>query len=131
VVEDEVLDAMQDKEDLESSGHIVVGPAQTVDQGLALYEREQIDFAFLDLQLGDELSIPIAEHLLRRGVPFAFTTGFDDHSILPKQFHQIPCLTKPYAIGGLSRLILNIFTRLEKSDRAAAKQASPPEPTIH
>lgn len=131
VVEDEVLVAMQVKEDLESSGHIVVGPAQTVDQGLALVEREQIDFAFLDLQLGDELSIPIAEHLLRRGVPFAFTTGFDDHSILPKQFHQIPCLTKPYAIGGLSRFILNNFTRLEKSDRAAAKQASPPEPTIH
>lgn len=131
VVEDEVLVAMQVKEDLESSGHIVLGPAQTVDQGIAFVEREQIDFAFLDLQLGDELSTPIAEHLLRRGVPFAFTTGFDDYSILPKQFHQVPCLTKPYAIGGLSRFILNNFSLGEKHDNPVENRTPPTEPTYH
>ncbi len=109
VVEDEALIAMQVKSDLENAGHTVIGPAQTLQQGIDLIESEEMDFALLDLRLGDDLSTPVADHLGKRGIPFAFTTGFEDRTMLPKHLQAVPCLTKPYAMGGVCRFILDVI----------------------
>jgi PAS domain S-box-containing protein len=110
VVEDEALVGMQVKSDLENAGHTVIGPAQTLQQGMGLVESESLDFVLLDVQLGDELSIPIAEMLMTRKVPFAFTTGFEDQNILPKHLRSVRCLNKPYAIGEVSRFLLDVWS---------------------
>lgn len=108
VVEDEPLVALQVKSDLEGAGHTVIGPAQTLQQGMDLIEKEEMDFALLDLRLGNDLSTKLADRLLTRGVPFAFTTGFEDRGILPRRLQDIPCLTKPYPIGSVCRFILSV-----------------------
>jgi PAS domain S-box-containing protein len=105
VVEDEALVAMQVKSDLENAGHIVVGPARTLAQGIELARSNELDFALLDLRLGDDLSTLVAEQLLSRSIPFAFSTGYEDRGILPKHLQEIPCLAKPYAIGGVCRMV--------------------------
>lgn len=105
VVEDEALVAMQVKSDLESAGHVVVGPARTLAQGIELARDNELDFALLDLRLGDDLSTQVAEQLISRGIPFAFSTGYADRGILPKHLQTIPCLAKPYAIGGVCRMV--------------------------
>jgi hypothetical protein len=61
--------------------------------------------AFLDIRLGDELSTPVAENLLKRGIPFAFGTGFEDETILPQHLRAVPRLLKPYRSGSVTKLI--------------------------
>jgi PAS domain S-box-containing protein len=126
VVEDEALVAMQVKSDLENAGHIVVGPARTVDQGIELAKSNDLDFALLDLRLGDDLSTLVAEQLISRGIPFAFSTGYEDRGILPKHLQKIPCLAKPYAIGGVCRMVDRLMgeTRGAAEDQAASAAES-------
>lgn len=75
VVEDEALLAMELRDLLEEHGAEVVGPAATLERGLALAHGGDVDLALLDLNLNGERSNPIAEALDRRGVPVAFITG--------------------------------------------------------
>lgn len=52
-----------------------VDTAATVDQALRSIERTRPSFALLDLNLGSESSIKVAEKLKEIGVPFNFATG--------------------------------------------------------
>ena len=124
VLEDEALVAMQVKSDLESAGHVVIGPAQTLQQGIELAESEQMDFALLDLRLGEELSTPVADQLFMRGIPFAFSTGFEDRAILPTHLQGIPRLAKPYPIGGVAQMVDLIMSRGGASELPREPQAA-------
>jgi len=104
VVEDEPLVAMQLQADIEDAGHFVIGPGRSLAQGLKLVE-EEIDIALIDLSLGRETSIPIAERLLARRIPFAFATGYADVSALPQHLKQQMRLTKPYASNDVRQII--------------------------
>ncbi len=97
--------ALQLKLQLEEAGHVVVGPARNLAEGMELANKEAMDAALLDITLGRDISTPIADALLRKGVPFAFSTGYGDSSILPDHLQKIPCITKPYAQSKLSALI--------------------------
>jgi chemotaxis family two-component system sensor kinase Cph1 len=108
IVEDEAVVALQVKHDLEAAGHKVVALATNLTQGVQLADSSEIDVAFLDVRLGDDLSVPVAENLLRRGIPFAFGTGFEDDSILPSHLRAIPRLVKPYETDGVSRLLASL-----------------------
>jgi DNA-binding response OmpR family regulator len=73
VMEDDGLLAMHISDTLDELGQIVVGPARTVEDALAIMENERIDMALLDVNLGNgETSYPVADILSRQGVPFAF-----------------------------------------------------------
>ena len=52
IVEDAFLVGMQLKEDLESLGYSVVGPANSVQKAISLIERHSIHGAVLDVNLG-------------------------------------------------------------------------------
>ncbi len=111
LVEDEALVALQVKSDLESAGHAVIGPARNLWQGMELAKSIELDFALLDLRLGDELSTLVADQLIMRGIPFAFGTGYEDRSILPERLQRIPCLAKPYAVGSVAEMVDRIMAR--------------------
>lgn len=95
VVEDEPLVGLQLRADLEDAEHDVIGPAQTLGQGLEL-SRGDVDLALLDYSLGSETSVPIAEWLSSRGIPFALATGYSDPASIPESLRHIPRLRKPY-----------------------------------
>jgi CheY-like chemotaxis protein len=80
VVEDEPAIALATANTLERLGCEVVGPVATLQQGLALADAEQarLDAALLDVNLGGEVSFPIAELLAKAGVPFAHVTGYGE-----------------------------------------------------
>jgi PAS domain S-box-containing protein len=105
LVEDETLIALQVQFDLEDAGHVVIGPAQSLSQAVELAKSKEMDFALLDLRLGDDLSTPVADHLLIRGIPFAFATGYQDRNLLPKHLQGVRCLAKPYPFGAVARLV--------------------------
>jgi CheY-like chemotaxis protein len=96
IVEDEPLIAMalemlvQDEE-----GGVVVGPHATVGSALAALEgAPRIDVAMLDCNLGREAVWPVADALVSRGIPFAFTSGHGAKDI-PTRFGSAQVLVKP------------------------------------
>lgn len=94
VVEDEPVVAMCLEDMLEELDCETVGPAMRLVEGLALAEREAIGAAILDINLAGERSTPIAEALRRRGVPFAFASGYG--SIPEGLGDDVPLIEKPY-----------------------------------
>jgi CheY-like chemotaxis protein len=94
VVEDEPVVAMCLEDILEGLGCETVGPATRLAEGLALAENEELGAAILDINLAGERSTPIAEILRRRGVPFAFASGY---AAAPEGFGDgVPLIEKPY-----------------------------------
>jgi PAS domain S-box-containing protein len=111
IVEDEGLVALQLQAELEEAGHFVVGPARSLVQGLLLAEQEDIDAALVDVSLGRESSVPIADRLLARSVPFAFATGYADSTMLPERLRCIPRLSKPYVPQDVRRIVAGLVAR--------------------
>lgn len=75
-----------------------VDTAATVDQALRSIERTRPSFALLDLNLGSESSIKVAEKLKEIGVPFNFATGYGERAPLPEQLASAPVVQKPYTL---------------------------------
>ena len=93
VLEDEPVVAMLVEDMLVELGCIVVGPASRLDDALAMAEREKLDMAVLDINLGHSNSFPVAAVLERRSVPFVFATGYGDRAT---PFPAAPVVAKPY-----------------------------------
>lgn len=96
VVEDTLLVAELIASALGDCGCAVVGPAGHLARGLSLATSERLDGAFLDVDLGGESCVPIAEALDTRGVPYVFITGYDDLGRLPAEYQARPRLSKPF-----------------------------------
>lgn len=96
VVEDESLVAMLLETILEDMGCSPVGPAATVDEGLALAtDGEQLDAALLDVNVAGRQVFPVAEALKSRGVPFVFSTGYGEGG-LPEEWRGQSTIQKPF-----------------------------------
>ncbi len=107
VVEDEYFVADDISRALRRADADVVGPVATVAAGLKLAEIEPLDGAILDVNLGGEMSFPIADCLIGRNVPFAIASGYDEPA-LPDRLKGIASLAKPFlphdAVALLGRL---------------------------
>ena len=96
VVEDESLVAMLLETILEDMGATPVGPAATVEEGVAAAIGEpDLDAALLDVNVAGKPVFPVAEALSARGVPFVFSTGYGEGG-LPEEWRGRPVLQKPF-----------------------------------
>jgi CheY-like chemotaxis protein len=95
VVEDEMLVLLNIEDMLTDLGCQSVSAAANVDQALALIDAQPFDAAMVDVNLGGTKSYPVADALLARGVPFAFSTGYNSKS-LNARYRDRPVLGKPY-----------------------------------
>lgn len=94
VVEDEYFIADDLVEELQQAGAVVVGPARSRDDALALLENPGCDLAIVDINLRGNVSFDVADTLESKRVPFIFVTGFD-HRIVPLRHADRPLLQKP------------------------------------
>lgn len=109
VLEDEALVSMLIEDQLVELGFVVVGPAATVKQALALCATEPIDGALLDVNLGGgQRSDPVADYLETRNVPFLFVTGYGQAGLDPR-FADRAVLQKPFALPDLRRSLDALF----------------------
>lgn len=92
VVEDEFILAFYLREMLREAGAVVVGPAGDLGKALALVE-DSLDAAVLDVHLGKNNSLPLADRLAGRRVPFLFQTS--DPGFLRGAHERAPVLAKP------------------------------------
>ena len=117
VVEDEALIAILIEDVLLDLGCVVVGPAGSVAQALALLDRDTVDGAVLDVNLGaDERSYAIAEALGARGIPFIFVTGYGDEGVDPR-YAAVEVLQKPFDPRTLERSVAATLARLAAGRR--------------
>jgi CheY-like chemotaxis protein len=109
IVEDEMLIAMLVEQMADDLGYDVVGPALTVDEALSLIDKETIDCAVLDMNLGQGISsAPVAESLRARGVPFLFASGYGANGTV-ENLSAAPVLNKPFLTQDLEKALQSIF----------------------
>ena len=76
VVEDNILLAMELMEELEKIGEEPIGPMTSVTVALhAVRTYNRIDAVLMNVDLGGEASVPVADALTERHIPFLFITG--------------------------------------------------------
>ena len=109
IVEDSYLVLIGLEDMCADLGWEVVGPATRLAEALTLARSATIDAALLDVNLDGEMSWEIADVLMARQIPFAFTTGYDQSNILPDHLVGAPVLAKPYRIDDVERRLRNMM----------------------
>ena len=104
VVEDDYMIAFDMVDGLTAAGAVPVGPCGWIADALALLDRQagQIDLAVVDVDLHGQPSYPVADVLIRMGVPFAFVTGFNGET-LDLAYRDFPRFEKPVSVRTLER----------------------------
>jgi CheY-like chemotaxis protein len=110
VIEDEMVVAMLIEDLLAELGCEVVRPVAHLDRALTLIERETVDAAVLDVNLDGQDSYPLADALLRRGVPFVFSTGYGGDSVR-ETYRGHPILQKPFTKRDLAGALTETLGR--------------------
>ena len=111
VVEDSFLVLLSVEGMCEDLGWHVVGPATRLDEALALATTETFDAALLDINLDGEMSWAVADVLKQRGIPFAFSSGYDQSTMLPESLAGSEIIAKPYRIGELANRLRAMMMR--------------------
>jgi CheY-like chemotaxis protein len=110
VVEDEATVALMIEDLLAECGAIVVGPAAEAAEALQLLAAGPVDCAIVDYSLVDGTSLPVADALMARGVPFLFASGYDPGGFDPR-YAGVPRLEKIYTADELLQALANLLDR--------------------
>ncbi|WP_353203905.1 HWE histidine kinase domain-containing protein [Sphingomonas sp.] len=111
VVEDSFLVLLSVEGMCEDLGWHVVGPATRLDEAMELAKAETFDAALLDINLDGEMSWAVADVLKQRGIPFAFSSGYDQSNMLPESLAGSEIIAKPYGIGELANRLRAMMMR--------------------
>lgn len=95
IVEDEPFVAIDLAITVEEAGGVVVGPAGSVQEAMALIGKEQIEAAILDVDLSDRDVTPVAELLISKGIPVVMHTGVGLPPHLKALYPTLPVFLKP------------------------------------
>ncbi|KFL46449.1 bacteriophytochrome [Sphingobium sp. ba1] len=96
LVEDNMIIAMDGEDALRDLG-AEVSTVASVGRAQEAIMVQSIDLAVLDFNLGHETSLPVADLLTQKGIPFLFATGYGDGLELPERFAHIVLVKKPYS----------------------------------
>jgi CheY-like chemotaxis protein len=110
VVEDELMISMLVEDMLTELGHKVAGIAASVEEATRLANQGDFDGALLDVNLNGKTIDAVAETLMRRDIPFVFTTGYGQQGI-PDAYRDWPALQKPYQTQQLGQALARAVAR--------------------
>lgn len=102
VVEDEALIAVEIAAQLRSLGFSVLGPVGCLEEAIEMAWHSALHGALLDVNIKGGEVFPVAEILLRRGLPIVFATGRGPEHY-PEQFRSKTWLRKPFNLRQLER----------------------------
>ncbi|WP_289024787.1 HWE histidine kinase domain-containing protein [uncultured Sphingomonas sp.] len=110
LVEDSLIIAMDAEDILTRLGAHRVVTAGTLAQAREEIARETFEAAVLDVNLGAETSLPLADDLTAAGVPFLFATGYGEQLKLPSEHAAALVTQKPYTLASISRAISDLLS---------------------
>lgn len=113
LVEDQLVIAMDAEMMLAGKGASAIETAASPAEALRKLAHFTPDAAVLDVNLGTETSLPVAEELARRNIPFVFATGYGDNIMVPQSF-AAPTIRKPYDEAVLARALSAALAREDK-----------------
>jgi light-regulated signal transduction histidine kinase (bacteriophytochrome) len=116
LVEDQVLIAMDAEMMLADAGIDTVVTASSSSDALNRLKTFTPAIAILDINLGRDTSVPVAEELVRRGIPFLFATGYDDRSVVPEALLSVPVVRKPYDSKALVKALADRLANANPKD---------------
>jgi len=111
VVEDHSVIASLLTDDLNEFGYSVVGPALNLAEAMVLAGTSTLDCAIMDIALGEESALPVAQILSDRNIPFLFITGLMEKP--EGAFHDVPTLEKPFTTEQLRCALQQLLPSLE------------------
>jgi CheY-like chemotaxis protein len=104
VVEDEMIIALDLSDAINEMGGTTTMVAHLA-KAATLAATQTFDAAILDLNLAGEAVYPVADHLIRRGIPFVIASGYDADGIAAA-YRDRPLLAKPYARQDIEAMLL-------------------------
>ena len=113
IVEDEFLIAEDLAAYFSQLGAEVIGPAGSLAEGFPLVEATEA--AVLDINLGGELSFPLAEALMSRHVPFVFFTAYVSIGV-PSHLDRIARFLKPASYARVERTLAQRLAAPEQGE---------------
>ncbi len=106
LVEDSLLIALDAETMLRDAGAKGVEVVASAEAGLSAIVAQEFQAAVLDINLGRGTSLPVADELAKRNIPFIFASGYSDRSTIPQRFRHIRMVVKPYASATLVEAVL-------------------------
>ncbi|ATE64987.1 HWE histidine kinase domain-containing protein [Rhizorhabdus dicambivorans] len=111
LVEDSMLIALDVEDALKALGATRVVTASSVRQARDALGEGPFDFAILDINLGGDSSLSVAEDLRNRGVPFLFASGYGEQAQLSPEFQGQEVISKPYGRSEIIEAMIRIRTK--------------------
>jgi light-regulated signal transduction histidine kinase (bacteriophytochrome)/CheY-like chemotaxis protein len=105
LVEDSLIIAMDAEDILARLGAARVVTAASIRQAQQELDRDAFEIAVLDVNLGNETSLSIADALRARGVPYIFATGYGEQLRLPPEHEGAQVIQKPYTLASLAHAL--------------------------
>jgi light-regulated signal transduction histidine kinase (bacteriophytochrome)/CheY-like chemotaxis protein len=115
LLEDNMIVALTVENLLEDLGALHVWTASYIEAAEEIMDRETIDLAILDINLGDETSFGLAMRLHAASIPFFFASGYGDDAGLNAGFADSVVLRKPYGKHDLYEAITTVFGNFNTS----------------
>jgi CheY-like chemotaxis protein len=106
LVEDNYVVAREMFETLQRMGATVKGPFGSLIAATTGYDG--CDVALVDVNVRGEPVFPLADRLLRDGIPVALVTGYD-RSALPIGFRALPLISKPVELCTLEAVLQSML----------------------
>lgn len=113
VVEDETMISFLIEDMLRDLGCAEVYHARSVAQALPILAARPLSVAILDVNLGRETSLPVAQRLDELNIPFVFATGYGSGG-LPPGWKDRPVVKKPFLMRELSDALARVLSLAEK-----------------
>ena len=111
LAEDEGLIALDVEAMLQGFGCEVVGPLSDLEDILLAIQEQPIDGALLDVNLRGRQVFDILPEFISRNIPVVLTSGYDDASLFPHAFRELPRISKPFDQGTLRRVCATTMGR--------------------
>lgn len=108
LVEDSMIIALDAEDVLKELGARAVVTATGIDRALRLLQGAPFDLGLLDVNLGVENSLAIADAMAARKAPFIFATGYGEGAIFLKDHPNVPVIKKPYGAAEIIKVLAEL-----------------------
>lgn len=105
ILEDDFLIATQTKQSAQRLGADKAILASNIADAMALIADTDIRFAILDINLGGDRSLPVAQCLMEMNTPFIFATGYSGGEGQLTAFPTVPVVRKPFQLSEMADAI--------------------------
>jgi two-component SAPR family response regulator len=109
LLEDNMIVALTVENLLEDLGALHVWTASHIESANDIMDRETIDFAILDINLGEDTSLDLAMRLRGASIPFFFASGYGDDAGLTPELSGALVVRKPYGKQDLQRAVIAVL----------------------